>query len=95
MKDLILDTTFDLSFENGDFVIDESTEQHQELLLITNKGDWREDATIAVGVKRWLKDEDDGGDLTGEIKKEFEKDGMRVQSIRLDDEGFKINAPYK
>jgi hypothetical protein len=95
MKDLILDATFDLSFANGDFVIDESTQQHQELLLLTNKGDWREDATIAVGVKRWLKDEDDGGDLTGEIKKEFEKDGMRVQSVKIDSTGITVNAPYK
>jgi hypothetical protein len=94
MTDILLDDTFDLAFENGDFLIGESTEQHQQLLLITNKGDWRENTTIGVGVKNWLKDEDNNT-LLGEIKKEFERDGMLVESIALDGESIIINAPYK
>jgi hypothetical protein len=94
MKDIKINSSLDVSFENGDFVVGDSTEQHQQLLLVTNKGDWKEDPTIAVGVQRFLKDEDNSGLLT-EIKKEFERDGMRVNKIELSSDSIIIDAPYK
>ncbi len=67
MIDLILQD-YDLKTESGDFVCDVSDEQHQALLLATNKGDWKESPTVGVGVAAWLKDDDPDG-LLGEIKK--------------------------
>lgn len=94
MNDILLDINYDLQIENGDLVTGNSDEQHQQLLLVCNKGDFKENPTICVGVERWLKDEDDVSGLLGEIKSEFEKDGMKVNSVLLTDGKLDIDASY-
>lgn len=94
MNDILLDENFDLMFEGGDIVTGNSDEQNQRLLLVCNKGDFKENPTVCVGVARWLKDDDEEG-LLGEIKKEFEKDGMEVKSVQLLPDGkLNIDASY-
>lgn len=93
MNDILLNDDFDLRFENGDLVIGESTKQHQQLLVLTKKGDWKENPTVGVGVAAYLKDDADT-DLLGAIRTEFEKDGMIVNSIEKNNEDFIIDAHY-
>lgn len=94
MQDILLDSNYDILTEDGDFLIGESTVQHQQLLLVCNKGDFKENPAICVGVARWLKDDDKMGVL-GEIKKEFEKDGMTVRKVSLTkDDKLNIDAGY-
>lgn len=93
MKDLLLDENFDLVFENGDLVIGESSEQHQNLLLLTKKGDWKENPTIGVGINGVLKD-DAESDITSIIRVEFQKDGMKVNGIFLTENEIRIDANY-
>lgn len=93
MKDLLLDENFDLVFENGDLVIGESSEQHQNLLLLTKKGDWKENPTIGVGINGVLKD-DPESDITSIIRTEFQKDGMKVNGIFLTENEIRIDANY-
>ena len=93
MTDILLDETFDLLIAGGDLVTGESTEQHQELLLLTQKGDWKEDTTVGVGVKQYLKDED-SFTLLGTVKKEFERDGMKVLKVGKQDGKLIANAVY-
>lgn len=93
MEDLLLDNNQELDIQNGDFVIGESTLQHQDLLLMTNKGEWKENPTIAVGVLGFLKDEDESG-LLAEIKTQFEKDGMRVNTLAAEEGKLNIDAHY-
>lgn len=94
MEDILLTDGFELQFENGKLVRGESAEQHQHLLLVTNKGDWRFNETSGVGVRNFIKDEDEGL-LLPEIKEQFERDGMRVEELRIDGESIYINAPYR
>jgi hypothetical protein len=93
MKDCLLDIDNDLQFANGDFVTGESTQQHQNLLLISSKGAWKENPTVGVGAAGFLKDDDVNG-LLAEIKQQFEKDGMKVKSIDYKDEKINIDASY-
>lgn len=93
MKDILLGINFDLSFSNGDFAIGESTRQHQNLLLLVEKGEIREFPTRGVGTQSWLLDESPG-DYNAEVKREFEKDGMTVLKVRGGVENLQIEAVY-
>ena len=82
MLDILIDDDLDLQIANGDLVVGESTLQNQLLLITCNPGDFKENPTICVGVAGYLKD-DDYEDLLPKIKKEFEKDGMIVERLKL------------
>ena len=95
MTDILLDENYDLQLTDGDLVMGESTNQHQALNLLCNKGDFKEDPLQCVGIKGYLKSEDING-LLAETKKQFERDGMEVKSLTIDAAGnMKINAPFK
>lgn len=92
MQDILLDTNKELATAAGDFSLGESTYQHQDLLLMSSKGDWKENPTVSVGAAGFLKDEDVNG-LLAEIKQEFEKDGMKINKIEFADK-LNIDANY-
>ena len=92
--DILLDNNWDLLTKDGDFVIGESTIQHQELLILSSKGDFKENPTTCIGAPEWLKDEEVSG-LLAETKKEFERDGMTVNLLEFtSDEKFNVDAHY-
>ncbi|MBN8834561.1 MAG: hypothetical protein ABS68_00295 [Niastella sp. SCN 39-18] len=94
MTDFLLNDEYDLLFIAGDFAAGNSDVQHQVLLLLTDKGDWKEAPTVGVGIDLWLKD-NDGDGLLGEIKKEFERDGLTVKNIEIGTNGkLNIDASY-
>jgi hypothetical protein len=93
MNDILLNTDLDLDFVNGDLVIGDATKQNQQLLVISSKGDWKENPTIGVGAAGYLKDEDEAG-LMAEIKTQFEKDGMKVLAIKVSNENIEVSASY-
>lgn len=80
--------------DSGAWVMGESTLQHQQLLLKYNKGDLKESPLVGVGAEGYLKDEDYDG-LYAEIKSEYEKDGMKIKSLVLNDNNSIIDASYK
>jgi hypothetical protein len=95
MMDICLDDSEDVTIQHGDFVVDESTAQHQRQLILNNKGDFKQNPTIGVGVFEYYDDEH-MRDLIRAVSIEFSRDGMDVQSIRLDADGvLKSNAFYK
>lgn len=95
MDDFILDTsTLDLIILNGDFLVDESTEQNQHLLLLENKSDFKENPKICVGINGYLLDEAEQ-DMMREIRSQFENDGMKVNKLVYADNKIKVDAPYK
>lgn len=95
MQDILLDENFDVQITDGDFVIGESAQQQQQLLMITNKGEWKENPTVGVGVSGFLKDDVDTTDLLAEVKTQFEADGMTVNELNYDNNGnIKIDAAY-
>lgn len=83
----------DLPWSTG-IALGESTLQHQQLLLVCQKGDFKENLAACVGIGLYLKAEDNN-DMLSSIKREFEKDGMIVSSISLTAENIEIDASYK
>lgn len=93
--DILLDNSLDLSIKNGDLEVGESTLQHQHLLLITEKGQFKQHPTAGVGARSFLLDDRDKDDLQQEIQKEFEDDGMNVAKLVLNDyDNIEAEAGY-
>jgi len=96
MNDILLDQIFDLQINpaTGDWLEGESTGQHQALLLMQFKGDLKDKPAACVGAGLYLKDDNEGSFL-GEIKQQFEADGMTVTSVTITDAGkLNVNAHY-
>lgn len=81
-KDILLNSLFDLAIKAGDFDLGESTYQHQQLLILSDKGEWKENPKRGVGTKRFLESERPDN-LAREIRQEFIADGMEVDKIRI------------
>ena len=95
MIDISLDDLEGLDILSGDFSAVESTAQHQRQLILNNKGDFKQNPTIGVGVFEYIDDER-VQDMMRAISVEFSRDGMDVQSIQLGPEGMiQSDAFYK
>jgi len=93
MQDYLLDD-FDLAIDNGDFVVGESTSQHQQLLLLLNKGELRQYPKTGVGAITFSNDDQLGG-LYTEIQQQFEADGMQIEKLVVNSNGtVDIKARY-
>lgn len=83
MKDLLLNDSFDLLVKNGDLVIGDSNVQHQNILLLSQPGSFKENPDIGVGIENYLMDDDSAG-LKDKVREEFTKDGQKVDLINYD-----------
>lgn len=92
-KDILLDVSYSPFIVNGDFSISDSTEQHQKLLILSAKGDFKLNPTACVDVTRHLDDDD--FNLLQDVSAEFTNDGMKVKSVGYEADGsLAINANY-
>ncbi|QYS86313.1 oxidase [Flavobacterium oreochromis] len=95
MNDILLDSNGDLSFKNGDLEIGYSNNQHQEHILIANKGEFREFPELGVSIVQML-DDDDYMSVLIEAKKNLEYDGMKINNIKFEANGnLNIDGDYK
>ena len=85
-KDIILTENLDLKIVNGDFVLGESTAQHQKILILSDKGEYKENPMRGVGARRYLED-GKPDTLAREIRQEFVADGMKVNAIKIGENG--------
>lgn len=95
MNDIILEESFDLKINNNDFVLGDVTHQNQGLILLANKGEFRQFPFVGVGVKYYLDDDRLNG-IKPELTKQLELDGMTVNSIKVFTNGqVEIDATYE
>ena len=95
MQDILLDENYDLMIENDDFVLGESTRQHQGLILMANKGEFRQHPFTGVGLRLFVED-DRLGAMRVELTKQLELDGMTVQRVNVfSNEQLEIRASYE
>lgn len=95
MKDFLLDNNRDLAIEDGDLVIGVADQQHQEDLLLQDKGSSKEFPMVGVGSFKFLESEDAAG-LLREINIQFSADGMKVDKVAFDNSGkINVKAAYK
>lgn len=94
MPNDIIFTDFAPTIANGDFKVGESTRQHQELLLLIEKGELREFPLFGVGIRTQILDENPAA-VRAEIKRQFEMDGMKVLGVSGTIEKVNVEAVYK
>ncbi|WPQ62213.1 hypothetical protein SIO70_28035 [Chitinophaga sancti] len=95
MKDILYNTELDLDIRNGDFVTGFSDLQHQEMLLMNNRANFKESPDTGIDAFGFLQD-NDYHSLLAEIRNQFIADGMTVNKITLSDSGqLNIDATYE
>lgn len=80
--------------ETGKVTVGESTTQHQQDLLVLRKGDHKFRPTRGVGIIEELGNDGSTEDLRNLIKSEFERDGMVVLKVNIENEEITTDAYY-
>ncbi|HJT74629.1 MAG TPA: hypothetical protein VJ720_11435 [Chitinophaga sp.] len=94
MKDILLTQDIDLDAQSGDLRTGFSDLQQQELLLMNNRGSFKEFPSVGIDAFGFLQDNDTSA-LLREIRKQFFADGMQVNTINITDTGqLNIDAAY-
>lgn len=94
MQDILLDKeSGDVVTAGGDLNIGLSDNQQQELLLMCEKGSFKENPLVGVGAQSYLEDEDKSA-LLNEIRRQFMADGMNINKLKVDNNIFEIDAEY-
>lgn len=94
MTDIALTSELELKVANGDLAVEENLKQAQQLLLGTNKGEWKQHPTMGVGVTNYLETAA-AGQLSREIREQFSRDGMRVSSVKINGTTLEVEAEWK
>ncbi len=96
MNDILLDDDLDLAIENGDFVIGDSEEQHQELILIAFQGSFRASPLTGIGITRYYKASFSVGNidkLRQKIRLQMQYDGYKTVKTAINSfEDIEIEA---
>ena len=93
--DLLLDIQHDKfgRIKQG-ICLGETTPQNQTFLLVAHKGEFKENPTIGVGLSDVLNDHDFNY-WKRLITSELERDGQRIDLLKLTSEGLQIEAHYQ
>lgn len=82
MIDIANTSEGDIDFSSGDIVYVESTGQHQQDILLSDKGHYKEVPATGVGIINFLH-ETDPENLLRSVHKEFSRDGMKVKKVSI------------
>jgi hypothetical protein len=93
MKDILADFENKTIFKNGDINTGRSDEQHQRLLLLCEKGSFKEFPATCVGASTFLENEDADG-LIREVRLQFQADQMNVSSVNYKGQKLLVDAVY-
>jgi len=97
MVDFEIDETGDIQFKNGDILITgDATLQNQKLIILAQKGDFKEYPLVGVGARDYILDNVSADQFQGEIQKQIEDDGMKIAKLTIS-KNYEIDleATYK
>lgn len=82
-QDILFDEDGDLMISNGDFLIDDSNDQHVEIIFDAVKGEIRENPSLGFAAMHFLKSNVKDIDLKRALRVELNKDGYDDADIIL------------
>lgn len=94
MTDFLLNENGDLDISDSTIALGRSDEQHQQLLLITQKCSWKELPARAVGLVNFINDNNIDG-MVAMVRSEFVKDGMKLTAISYTEQTGDLNYDAK
>lgn len=87
-RDIELDAdTSDLVVVDGDFGVVESTQREVEFILISEKGNWRENPVLGVGLIRFLNAVGARRELLKKTRLQLGFDNLKVDALNVSNEG--------
>jgi len=94
MNDILLNEDGTPKIVDGDLVIGYSDIQHQAIILEVGKGGIKHFPSLGVNISSSILDE--GSDnLLLSIRKEFKRDNMKINTLKIIDSKLKIDARYE
>lgn len=94
MRDYLLDDTGDILISNNDLQTGFSDLQHQEHILIAQKGSLKEFPDRGAGIENFINDSEID-EMVSRVRIEFEKDGMTVEEINYNEQTGELNYDAK
>ncbi len=74
-------------------MIGDTLYQNQYLILQAQKGEFKENPTLGVGIND-LANDDDLNEWKKSIREEFAKDGLKIEKLTISTSGMEIKADY-
>lgn len=81
-KDILLDSTNDLLFKDGDLVIGESEMQEVGLILQSNQGDWKDSPIVGSNLTREVRGTENKLKRERNLKIQMKLDGKDYDKIK-------------
>jgi len=94
--DLQIDENYGLMTDTirHDLVVGDVTLQNQALILVSQKGEWKERPMVGCGIEDITNDED-ADSWKREIREQLIREGMKVSGIKINEENIEIDADYE
>ena len=84
MIDIILDTDYDITIEDGDFKLDESVQQEVECILKAKPGQYYQWPLLGVGIEQYRKKPiNDTRDIEQSIRVNLESDSILAKNLKV------------
>jgi len=92
--DIKLDEDFDLDISSGDIDFRDTTQEDVELVMLSQKGDWKEFPTMGFGITKYMNSVADADKFKRDLKVELENAGFENPEIDLSEgfENLKVNV---
>jgi hypothetical protein len=94
MNGILLDESFDLHVKNGTLAVGEITEQNQKLILLAQKGEFKESPLKGVGINPDFIETHGAQALVSEIREQYRREGLTVDKLRVTDSNVEVVAHY-
>lgn len=93
MKDIVADFSNGTIFKAGDLNTGPCDTQNQYLLLMCEKGSFKQFPATGVGMVNYLEGEDPAA-LLREVRTQFMADGLKISRVVMEDYKLKVDATY-
>lgn len=79
-----IDNDLSIDAQTGDFIVEESDEQHIEDIIVANTGSYKEFPLVGVGIENYINASMNPQDLERQIKIQLKADGYKVRNPKVE-----------